>query len=254
MSAFSVRRIALTVRYRFSKFQLTSTPRRRTLRGEMKTRLGYIASFLAGTVMAVIGAALMGGNDEPSLVRQSEATPAPFSASPVPGQTRKDLAVEEARTDLPFDFACRPRPGESAAEEFQRLLRELVQSPAEEREFRLGLLLARLRQGGAASVLVILDYLRTGRDLPAETVFGEGALFGGGDYYRNMRALLFLALAQLGESQPELRSNIAGAGLEQARDLGEALALVDAASGDPETRRQALAAGSRGFVAAARAE
>jgi hypothetical protein len=63
-----------------------------------------------------------------------------------------------------------------------------------------------------------------------------------------MRTFLFLALVQIAESHPELRSQIASTGLEQARNLSEALTMADPASTDPKPRELALTAITRLFT------
>src|SRR5689334_677604 len=66
-----------------------------------------------------------------------------------------------------------PIPGESLKDEFSRMLREFVQAPADERLERLALLLTRLKSKGPAAIPVILEFLRTGKDLPRSALVGS---------------------------------------------------------------------------------
>jgi hypothetical protein len=206
-------------------------------------RAGFIVAFCAGAAVAAIGGVWLSGNVLNQSDQHGEAAASfpPNHASGLPQRMNGALIVDDNADGLPRDFACRPRAGESPQEEFDRLLRELVQSPDAEHEGRLFLLLARLRQRGAASVPVVLRYLETGRDLSAQTAFGQVALFSGGSHYQNLRKLLFLALAQIAEEHPDVATQAISAGLAQARHVSEATALAAPAALDPTTRNAAIA-------------
>jgi hypothetical protein len=212
----------------------------------MSSRLGYAAAFLAGATVAVVAATWI---DDVREAVSSAPTFSPSHASVSDSTATQSSKVtsplEESRPTFPHDFACQPRARESLHDEFQRLLRELVQSPERERADRVSLLLARLRQGGPAGVPVVIDYLRSGRNVRSNILFGDAGLFGGGSYYRDLRTLLFLTLTQIAKSHPSFQHEIAAAGLEQTRELADVLALVEIAASDATTRAQAIVALTR---------
>ena len=122
-----------------------------------------------------------------------------------------------------------PIPGESLKDEFQRMLRELVQSPEDERAERLILLLVRLKRGGPEAVPVILDFLRTGRDLPRETMVGKNSAYRSNGNLSSFRQLLTSTLVELGQGDPKLNVEVAKAVLPGAHTLGEVLKLIEEA-------------------------
>ncbi len=211
----------------------------------MTSRLGYVASFLAGATLAGITSSWMSDDPAAGLATAAFKSTAQPERSIEPSQFQADSdnpALAQLDPTFPSEFACQPRPRESARDEFRRMLRELVGAQPGEHEARVGLLLERLRQRGGESVPVIVEYLRSGRNLRAEAVFGEVALFGGGSHYRDLRTLLYLSLAQIAAAHPELRGEIATAGIEQARNLSEVLSVVEASMNNDATRKQAIAA------------
>ena len=220
----------------------------RFLARSVKSRLGYAATFFAGAAIAALANSWMrdDGVVELAMVDSKSVAPAAEVVETSAFQADSDNpALAQVDPSFPNDFACQPRPNESARDEFRRLLRELVQAQPGEHESRIGLLLARLRKRGGESVPVILEYLRSGRNLSADGVFGEGALFGGGSHYRDLRTLLYLSLAQIAAEHSELRREIASAGIEQARNLADVLSVAEAAAADEGTRKQVIAAVTR---------
>jgi hypothetical protein len=225
-----------------SRTKLFSVPAPCSPAARVKSRLGYLAAFLAGAAVVVIGAALL-DQENPSppdapLVPMSANAPTEDAAVPL----LSDPPVNAPRPLLSADFACHPRPGESARDEFRRILRELVQAPIQERQARLALLLARIRERAPTSISAVMEYLRDGRNLSSSELFGEAGFLGGGSHYKDLRSFLYLTLAQIAEAHPEVRAQIATEGLEHARRLQEALPLADAAAAHPGTRQQAIEA------------
>jgi len=90
-------------------------------------------------------------------------------------------------------------------------------------------LLARLRRGASESVPVILDFLKSGKDLPRESLVGKDSMYRSNGNIRTLRGLLVSMLVDFGKDDPTLRVEAAKAILPGARSIEEVYRLSNAA-------------------------
>ena len=167
-------------------------------------------------------------SEKPFAARSAFRQPAAERAPAVDGNfSRSAVSEADAQPELKNDFT--------------RLLTDLLHGADDERAERLGLVLGRLRRGGAASIPLIVEYLSSGRDLPQAALYGEE--IGKSSSFPTFRPLLMDVLAEIVRANPALAAQTANACLPLAKTLAEAQSASRfGTSTEPETVRAAAVA------------
>ncbi len=196
----------------------------------MKSWAANAVAFLVGLLVVAIAWTIFAeSKSDPPLASQMAAGAGNSSGVPsaLPDEKSVPPNIELARLDeQQRALVFLPNPGESPKEEFQRLFREMLHGPVEERDDRLALLLARLQSHGRDAIPVIREYLRSGRDVPRAELYDKQSPLRRLGNLGSFRDLLFSTLSGIVAGDPALVVETTKGVLGDARTLKEALAIL----------------------------
>lgn len=201
--------------------------------------LGLTLSFFAGMVLT-LGVWLVFSREEVAQMAplSSESLPPPRSSSTT-SNAMVQASILNAPLGEPTDNGFQEGSAVVDTNEFGRLLSALLDSPEEEREARLGILLGTLRRSGIAGVHWIEEYLKMAADLSNESLYGPQITKWLS--LPSFRELLGVVLIQVAEREPSLAQEITRIGLASARTVSEAVDFIRLGEGTaPGVHRDAI--------------